>query len=233
MKLLVIIPAYNEQECLPAVIDALTRTCPQYDYLIVNDGSTDSTAALCRTKIYNHINLPVNLGLAGAFQAGMMYAYRHGYDAAVQFDADGQHLSEYIEMLIERLQQGYDIVIGSRFVDVKKPANLRMAGSFLISFAIRFTGGPAICDPTSGMRLFNRAMICEFASNVNYAPEPDTVCYLALNGAKISEVQVEMADRVAGTSYFNWWRSIRYMFEMAVSILLVQWFRKRRGGNAV
>lgn len=226
MKLLIIIPAYNELESLPGVIADLQAHCPQHDYLVVNDGSTDGTAALCRSRGWNMLDLPVNLGLAGAFQAGMLYAWRHGYEAVLQFDADGQHLARGVQPLVDRLCEGYDIVIGSRFVTVKKPFTMRMFGSFIISFAMRFATGHKITDPTSGMRIFNRSMMEKFANHLNYPPEPDTISYLLHCGARICEVQVEVAERMAGTSYFTILRSARYMINTAVSILLLQWFRK-------
>ena len=131
----------------------------------------------------------MNLGLAGAFQAGLKYAYVKGYSYAIQFDADGQHRPEFIEPMLERIKQGYDIVIGSRFVNIKKGNSLRMMGSKMITVAIKMTTGARVSDPTSGMRMFSREMIKEFAQNLNYGPEPDTVSYLLKNGAKVSEVQ--------------------------------------------
>ena len=129
--------------------------------------------------------------------------------------------------VLEELESGADIVIGSRFLTVKKPKSLRMLGSYIISWSIRLTTGRAICDPTSGMRLFNRAMVEEFAQNLNYGPEPDTISYLIKNGAVVREVQVTMGEREAGQSYLTFWRSIEYMVKMSISILLIQWFRKR------
>lgn len=226
MKLLIVIPAYNEEESLPAVIADLEAHCPEHAYLVVNDGSGDGTAALCRKNGWNLLDLSVNLGLAGAFQAGMLYAWRHGYDAALQFDADGQHQAACVASLAAEFEKGFDIVIGSRFVTVKKPITLRMAGSFLISFAMRFATGHKITDPTSGMRMFNRGMMRIFANHLNYPPEPETISYLLHCGARISEVQVTVAERTAGRSYLTFLRSIGYMVRCTVSILLVQWFRK-------
>lgn len=225
MRLLVIIPAYNEKESIVPVVERLKNEYGQFDYVVVNDGSVDQTAEICRAHGYHLIDLPINLGLAGGFQTGMRYAFKNGYDAAIQFDADGQHQPQYIQPMLDKLGEGYDIVIGSRFVEKKKPFTLRMIGSHLIAFAIRLTTGKKINDPTSGMRLYNRRMIKEFATQINHAPEPDTICYLARRGAKIAEVQVEMRERVAGTSYLNFTRSISYMLRMAFSILIVQWFR--------
>lgn len=228
MKCLVIIPAYNEEENIVRVIDNLKNNYPMYDYVIINDGSADDTARLCRKHGYELIDLPVNLGLAGAFQTGLKYAYRRGYDYAIQFDADGQHRPEYIGPMLEKIQEGYDIVIGSRFVTEKKPKSLRMLGSNLISLSTRMTTGRKVKDPTSGMRMFNKKMIAEFALNLNYGPEPDTISYLLKQGATIAEVQVEMDERIAGESYLNLSRSIMYMLRMLLSILFIQNFRKRR-----
>lgn len=226
-KLLIIIPAYNEEKNIERVVDDLRRNYPQYDYLVVNDGSRDKTAALCRANGYRLIDLPINLGLAGAFQTGLRFAAEHDYDCAMQLDADGQHRPKYIATMLQELEQGADIVIGSRFLTVKKPRTLRMVGSYFISWSIRLTTRRAICDPTSGMRMFNRAMLEEFAQNLNYGPEPDTISYLIKNGATVREVQVEMGERTAGQSYLNFWNSVQYMMKMSLSILLIQWFRKR------
>ena len=229
MKTLIVIPAYNEKDNIERVVDNLIENFPQYDYVVVNDGSTDITGDICRIRGYELIDLPVNLGLAGGFQAGLRYARSRGYDAVLQFDADGQHLPEYIAPMIECMKKSNcDIVIGSRFVTVKKPKSLRMVGSYLISWAMRLTTGKKICDPTSGMRLFNRRMIKEFALDANFAPEPDTISFLLKNGATIREVQVEMADRIAGESYLNLKNAAKYMFKMGISIVLIQWFRKRK-----
>ena len=98
MKILLIIPAYNEEESLKKTVDSVIKKSPQVDFLVVNDGSKDGTAQVCRDNGYPFLDLPTNLGLAGAFQSGMKYAYRHSYDCAIQFDADGQHLPEYIDL---------------------------------------------------------------------------------------------------------------------------------------
>ncbi len=225
MKTLVIIPAYNEAESIVRVVDNLATHYPQFDCIIVNDGSGDATAEICRAHGYPLLDLPINLGLAGAFQAGMQYALRGGYDAAIQFDADGQHRAEYIGALEEKIKQGYHVAIGSRFVTKPKPISLRMVGSFLISFAIRLTTGEKLTDPTSGMRMYDKAMIVQYATKVNRAPEPDTLSYMMKQGAKVAEVQVEMDERMAGESYLDFTRSIAYMLRMGVSIILVQPFR--------
>ena len=226
-QLLIIIPAYNEEKNIEYVVNQIIEHYPQYDYVIVNDGSKDRTSAICHKNGYEIIDLPINLGLAGAFQTGMRYAAVKGYEYAIQLDADGQHLPEFVETMKKKMDQGYDIVIGSRFISEKKPKSMRMLGSNLIEKAIRVTAHQKIADPTSGMRMFNKEMIHEFASNINYGPEPDTISFLIKQGAKVAEVQVEMKERMAGESYLNWAKSISYMLKMSISIMLIQNFRKR------
>lgn len=228
-KTLLIIPAYNEEGSLEATVSSVMSEAPWVNYLVVNDGSKDGTTAVCRRNNYPFLDLPVNLGLAGAFQAGMKYAYRHHYDCAIQFDADGQHLPEYIPLLEEAILDN-DIAIGSRFVDKKKPSSMRMLGSNLIEVAIKLTTGKTIKDPTSGMRAFNARMIEQMAKGLNFGPEPDTVSYLIKRAdAKVVEVPVEMAERTAGESYLNLGNSIKYMLRMTISILFMQVIRKRIG----
>lgn len=225
-KVLIIIPAYNESENIERVVDNLINNFPQYDYVVVNDGSTDNTADICRKRGYRLLDLPVNLGLSGGVQAGFKYGYAKGYKYVVQFDGDGQHRPEYIEKLLETMEnEQTDIAIGSRFVDKPRPRSLRMTGSRIIGAFIRLTTGRNVKDPTSGMRMFNRKMMSSFVYKMNYGPEPDTISYLIRKGAKVKEIQVEMNDRTAGESYLNLWRSAEYMFRMCMSILFIQWFR--------
>lgn len=227
MKTLIIIPAYNEEGNIERVVNHLIENYPQFDYVVVNDGSRDSTAEICIRNNYNLLNQPINLGLAGAFQTGMKYAYEKGYDAAVQFDGDGQHRPEYIETMVKEIENGSDIVIGSRFVTEEKPSTLRMFGSNIIQSLIKLVTGKTIKDPTSGMRMFNKKMIEILAGNLNMGPEPDTLTYLMKCGAKVKEIQVTMDERIAGESYLNLSRSAKYMMTMCSSILLITCFRKK------
>lgn len=225
--ILLVIPSYNEEKNIETVVDELIRNFPGLDYIVVNDGSTDNTAAICRKKGYHFLDLPVNLGLAGCFQAGMKYAYEKGYQYAIQFDGDGQHRPEYIQKMRKKMDEGYDIVIGSRFIDAPKDFSMRMIGSRMIATAIRMTTGTRVSDPTSGMRMFNRQMIQAFALRLNYGPEPDTVSFLIKQGAKVAEVPVKIAERLAGESYLKPVVAAKYMMRMLVSILLIQNFRKK------
>lgn len=229
MNLLIIIPAYNEAENIERVVNNLIENYPQYDYVVVNDGSSDDTRKICAKKGYNFLDLPINVGLAGAIRAGIRYANYHGYDYAVQIDGDGQHDPKYIKDMLEKMRSAQaDIVIGSRFKEKKKPHSMRMLGSRIISGAIKLTtGGKNIEDVTSGMRLFNKRMIKNFGYNMHYSPEPDTIAYLLNCDIKIEEIQVEMYERIAGTSYLNLKNSVWYMLKILFSILVFQWVRSR------
>lgn len=225
-KALAIIPAYNEEASIEKTVEELKRVAPSFDFVVINDGSSDRTKDLCLENGYPLIDLPVNGGLSAAFQTGMKYALRRGYDYAVQFDADGQHMPEFLsEMLSLMKRDGADIVIGSRFVERSKHWSLRMMGSRVISFITKLTTGKTIYDPTSGLRLFNRTMIERFAKDNTLNPEPESIAYLMRKGAKVAELQVEMREREAGESYLSLPKSIGYMVRACTSILFVQWFR--------
>lgn len=221
-ELLLIIPAYNEEGSIKTVVDNVIKNYPQFDYVVINDGSKDNTQKICLNEGYNYINHPVNLGLSGAFQTGMKYAYEQGYLYAMQIDADGQHDPVFIEDMLKTAKEGYDIVIGSRFVTEKKQHSLRMLGNSLISFAIKMTTRFKITDPTSGMRLYGREVIKDFALDMNYGPEPDTISLFLKKGMRVKEIQVHMEERMAGESYLSFSKSIFYMMRMLISILIIQ-----------
>ena len=226
MRVLAIVPAYNEEESLEATIDEFTAASTGCDYLVVNDGSSDGTERICRDRGFNYVTHPVNIGLTGGFQTGVRYALAHGYDAVIQFDADGQHVPSYIPSMVAEMERsGANIVIGSRFVDERKPFSARMIGSRLLTALIRLTCGKRVDDPTSGMRLYDRSMMEEFARRFDFGPEPDSLAYLMRRGARVSEVQVKMRERQAGESYLDCGRSISYLARTCTSILFVQWFR--------
>ena len=226
MRVLAVIPAYNEEDSIVPTVEGLLAASTGCDYLVVNDGSADATEDICREHGFSHVTHPVNLGLTAAFQTGVRWALAHGYDAAIQFDADGQHVPEHVGALVAEMgRSGADVVIGSRFVSEAKPLTTRMLGSRLIGGLIRLTCGRTIADPTSGMRLFNRATMEELARRFDFGPEPDSLAYLMRHGARVREVQVEMRERTAGESYLSLGRSISYMARICTSVLLVQWFR--------
>ncbi|MGN9039728.1 glycosyltransferase family 2 protein [Collinsella bouchesdurhonensis] len=225
-KVLAIIPAYNEEGSLQNTIEELKAVAPEVDFIVINDGSTDSTGGICRANGYPVLDLPVNGGLTVGFQTGMKYAARKGYGYAIQFDADGQHMPRYIDAMRKKMDDtDADIVIGSRFVQFKKEHSARMFGSRIITFIVKMTTGKRVSDPTSGMRMFNRRMIELFAKDMSLNPEPETIAHLIRKGVMVEEVQVSMRDRTAGESYLNLTRSAAYMIRVCTSILFVQWFR--------
>ena len=226
--ILVVIPAYNEDQNILRVVTELKNKYQQCDYLVVNDGSQDNTRKVCIQNKINMLDLPVNLGLSGAMRAGMRYADSYGYDYVVQLDGDGQHCPEYIDDMFQCMQdKKADIVIGSRFKTELKPFSARMLGSRIISAAIWMTtGGKHIADATSGMRLYNKKMIKLFGYKINYCPEPDTLAYLLNHGAHIEEIQVQMRERIAGTSYLNFKNSLFYMIHILFNVLFFQWVRE-------
>lgn len=225
-KVLAIIPAYNEEGSLQNTIEELKAVAPEVDFIVINDGSTDSTGGICRANGYPVLDLPVNGGLTVGFQTGMKYAARKGYSYAIQFDADGQHMPRYIDAMRKKMDDtDADIVIGSRFVQFKKEHSARMFGSRIITFIVKMTTGKRVSDPTSGMRMFNRRMIELFAKDMSLNPEPETIAHLIRKGIMVEEVQVSMRDRTAGESYLNLTRSAAYMIRVCTSILFVQWFR--------
>lgn len=228
MKTLVVIPAYNEALNIKGVISDLKKYVPEIDYMIINDGSKDNTLEVLEECQFNYIDGFENLGLFGAVQTGFQYALNEGYDIAIQFDGDGQHSAESIPLLINAIENGCDIAIGSRFVSEKKPFTARMIGSRLISTAIKIVTGKTIKDPTSGLRAYNKNCIVDYATDMNNPPEPDTLVYMLKKNRKIKEVQVTMREREFGESYLNLTNTIKYMSRMIISIFLIQPFRKVR-----
>ena len=218
MKALVVIPVYNEEKSVAHVVRSVVAA--GYDYVVVNDGSTDGTAEVCRAHSFNCIDLPANRGIAGAFRTGMKYALALGFDCVIQFDGDGQHRAEYLDALVDGIRRGYDIVIGSRFVTREKPACLRTLGSNLISAMIKNAAGVSIADPTSGMRAFGQRALIEFDAHDNLGPEPDTIAYfIRKKGFRVLETQVEMSERISGKSYLTLRQSVFYMARVTTSIL--------------
>lgn len=222
MKVLIIVPAYNEALNIEKTVKDIKENT-NYDYIIINDCSKDNTKEVCQKNNFNMISLPINYGLTSGIQIGMKYAYKNNYDVAIQFDGDGQHQAKYLKKLVEEIEKNNcDIVIGSRFVEKKKPHSMRMLGSRLLTGIIKLTTGKIIKDPTSGMRAFNKKVIARFVTNASLTPEPDTLVYLLKKKMKLKEVQVEMSDREFGESYLNPIKSMYYMINMFFSIIFIR-----------
>lgn len=226
LKTLVVIPAYNEALNIKKTVIDLKNNAPDVDYVVVNDGSKDNTLEVLEQNNFNYIDSICNLGLFGAVQTGFKLAMKEKYDVVIQFDGDGQHSAKYIDLLVKEIKNGNSIVIGSRFVDEKKPFTARMIGSRLIAGAIKLITGKTIKDPTSGFRAYDKACIRDYATEMNNPPEPDTLVYMLRKNRKIKEVQVQMSEREFGESYLDLVNTIKYMSRMMVSIFLIQPFRK-------
>lgn len=221
MKTLVIIPAYNEQESIVNLVKEVITY--GYDYLVINDCSTDNTEELLNNNNINHLCLSINLGIAGVTQVGFKYAKDHNYDCVINIDGDGQHLPKYMKSLIDEIENGSDYAVGSRFVTEKKPVSMRMIGSRIICALIKLKTGTSVTDPTSGMRALGKRVIDEFSESMNFYAEPDALCYILHKGYKVKEVQVEMKERETGQSYFHSpFKSIYYMIAVILSILFIQ-----------
>ena len=227
MKVLIIIPAYNEALNIEKTVQDVKENT-DYDYIVINDCSKDNTEEVCRKNNFNMLSLPVNYGLTSGIQLGMKYAYQNGYDVAIQFDGDGQHEAKYLKDLVKSIENGVDIAIGSRFVNKKKPHSMRMFGSNLLTAAIKLTTGKTIKDPTSGMRAYDKKTIEEFVKNSSLTPEPDTLVYFLKKKKKIEEVQVEMKEREFGESYLNPIKSAEYMINMFFSIIFIRAITKNK-----
>jgi hypothetical protein len=228
-NILVIIPAYNEEGSIERVIEDIRIHLPEADILIVNDGSTDLTSKKAKACEATVLDLPFNLGIGGAMQAGYKYAYEKGYGVAIQVDADGQHDPKEIPKLLHAFaEKKVDMVIGSRFLGDSefKSSITRRMGISIFSGVISMIVGQKITDPTSGFRGANRKAIQLFASSYpqDY-PEPEVVVLLHQCRLKMGEVPVGMNERYSGESSITKIRSIYYMVKVLLAIF-VDCFKK-------
>lgn len=231
MRVLIIVPAYNEEENIKKVIRSLNNYM-QYDYLVINDCSQDDTKYILRGLQVEYLDIPVNLGIGGAVQAGYKYALEHDYDIAIQMDGDGQHNPEYIHSLIKPIEDGIaDSVIGSRFINNEgfQSSVFRRMGIVFLSYIIKVVCGIKVYDVTSGFRAVNRKGIKLFSND--YAqdyPEPEAIITSSLNGLRIKEVPVIMNERMGGVSSINGLKSVYYMIKVTLAILVTRFMGKRR-----
>lgn len=232
MKNLIIIPAFNERECINDTVEMIKRDAPDFDYVVINDHSTDDTLTILKGNHINYVNLPANLGIGGAVQTGYLYAYENDYDTAVQVDADGQHDPKYLSMMLDTLKkENVDMIIGSRFIENKgfQSTFARRIGITYFTKLIHMLTGTTITDPTSGLRMGNRKVIELFARDYprDY-PEPESVVTLLKKGMNVKEVPVMMRERQGGVSSINLKKSIYYMVKVTIAILIEN---HRQGGR--
>ena len=227
MKVLMIIPAYNEEKNIIKTISKLKEIKLKdhtLDYIVINDGSTDQTKKVCKENKINMIDLPFNLGIGGAVQTGYKYAYYNNYDIAIQYDGDGQHDGNYIKDLIEEIKKGNNIVIGSRFVSelsTFKSSKMRRLGKEILSILIKIFTGKKIYDPTSGFRAADKEIIKLFANDYpSDYPEADTIVSVIKKGYKVSEVPVKMNERENGKSSINPLKAVYYMIKVSLAIIV-------------
>ena len=224
MKRLVIIPAYNECGSILKAVEDIREHAPGFDYVVINDCSTDGTPDVCREYGLNYVDLSVNLGIGGAVQTGYIYACQQGYDLAVQFDGDGQHDAAYLEQMAQVLvETGSNMVIGSRFIEREgfQSSGLRRVGIRYFSMLIRLLTGVRVTDPTSGMRMVDREVMRIYAASYpkDY-PEPESVMAIVRMKKKVTEIPVVMRQREEGTSSIGGVRSVYYMIKVTLAVLM-------------
>lgn len=223
-KVLIIIPAYNEEENIETVVHHMMEMAPGYDFLVVNDGSTDTTLDICKREKFRYLDLPINMGIGGAVQAGYLYAQKNGYDIAVQMDGDGQHDIAYLEKVLEPLYNNEaDIAIGSRYLEKEgfQSTATRRLGIGILSMLIFMTTGKKIVDVTSGFRAVNRMFIEIYSKDypADY-PEPEAIVAAIMHRGRVKEVPVQMLSREGGKSSITFKKSIYYMIKVSLAILL-------------
>ncbi|HEQ4499847.1 TPA: glycosyltransferase family 2 protein [Streptococcus pyogenes] len=226
MKKLIIIPAYNESSNIVNTIRTIESDAPDFDYIIIDDCSTDNTLAICQKQGFNVISLPINLGIGGAVQTGYRYAQKCGYDVAVQVDGDGQHNPCYLEKMVEVLvQSSVNMVIGSRFITKEgfQSSFARRIGIKYFTWLIALLTGKKITDATSGLRLIDRSLIERFANHYpDDYPEPETVVDVLVSHFKVKETPVVMNERQGGVSSISLTKSVYYMIKVTLAILVVR-----------
>lgn len=223
-KILVLIPCYNEEANIVSTVERLRTVCPEVDYLVINDCSTDHSAELLKSHGYPYLDLPVNLGIGGGVQCGYLYARDNGYDVAVQLDGDGQHDPAYLQAVVAPVLAGeLDMCIGSRFITRKgfQTSFMRRVGIRFLSWLIHLLTGRRVLDVTSGFRATNARLTSYFADH--YAtdyPEPEAILAATLAGYRVGEAPVIMQERRGGISSIRSFKSAYYMIKVSLSLII-------------
>jgi glycosyltransferase involved in cell wall biosynthesis len=225
-RIAVVIPAYNEEACIAAVVEAVNSLKPaevRLTPVVVNDCSKDATGEVISHLDCVALHLSINLGIGGAVQTGIKYAFHNGFDLAVQIDGDGQHPPRYIPALWQELNRnGWDVAIGSRFIDKEgfQSSLARRGGIQFLQWLLKLITGKRVMDPTSGMRLMNRKamkVLCD--SYPDEYPEPEAIILYHRRGLKFGEVPVQMSERLGGESSIRGFHSFYYMFKVTIAII--------------
>jgi glycosyltransferase involved in cell wall biosynthesis len=230
-RVLVVIPAFNEEKSIAAVAREALASYPGVEVLVVDDCSTDRTAAILQAEGINHVTLPVNLGIGGAVQTGFLYAWEKGHDIVMQVDGDGQHPPAQIPLLLEAMEKNsWDAVIGSRYAAGSQIVSTwaRRFGGALLGAIIRLAAGQRVTDPTSGFRAYNRRALAYLRQHYPQEyPEPIIAIELVMNGFKLGEVSIAMKERRHGASSITGMNTLFYMIKVIFAIIIVK-IRRRR-----
>jgi len=223
---LIIIPAYNEERNIKKVLSGLKKSHHSLDILVVNDGSTDNTEAIAVAEKARVLSLPFNLGYGGALQAGFKYAVLEGYRYVIQFDGDGQHDPEDVKTILELLELGNDIVIGSRFLGRGsfKAGILKKTAINIFRLIIKASTGVKVTDPSSGLQGLSRRAFSYYSRMGHFPhdyPDADVLIQMILAGFKVVEFPAEIRAREAGRSMHAGLRPVFYFIKMLISILVV------------
>ena len=230
-RALVIIPALDEEASLPRTLDEVRAVASGYDCLVVDDGSRDRTAQVARERGVLVVRHPFNLGVGAALQTGFRWALAHGYEIAVQLDADGQHDPRQLDRLVEPVRHGEcDVAIGSRYVtasEYRAPLSRRI-GMVLFAQVVRLAVRQRISDTTSGFRAYGRAVmeVCQHDFPKDF-PDAPLLIMLARRGFRLLEVPVTMRERQAGTSFYTLGKSLYYPYKNLVASLMA-WMQRTR-----
>lgn len=237
-KILIIIPAYNEEDNILKTVNSIyeynKKNKTNYNVIVINDGSKDRTKEILEKNSIPHINLIHNLGIGGAVQTGYKYAYYNNYDIAVQFDGDGQHDVNYVENIIKPIiEEKANMVIGSRFIDKNakgfKSSASRRIGIKIISTFMKFATHKKIYDTTSGFRACDKELIYDFSlSYPSEYPEPVTTTEVLRKKYKVKEVSVEMKEREGGVSSIRAWKSVYYMMNVCLALVIIKTRRYKK-----
>ena len=223
---LAVVPAYNEQATVARVIDSLHEHAPEFDVLVIDDGSHDSTGDVASAAGASVVRHPFNLGIGGAVQSGFIYALENGYQHVVQVDADGQHCPDQISKLQAEMQRDrrLDMICGSRFLTKEHgyPAPIsRRTGIHIFAFMLSRIVGQRVSDPTSGFRLYNRRAIAVFAGDYPHDyPEVEAVLLVHHHRLRMAEVPVRMLQRDGGVSSIRSGKSLYYMIKVLLAIFI-------------
>jgi glycosyltransferase involved in cell wall biosynthesis len=221
---LAVVPAYNEGQTVGRVVRRLHETLPDFDVLVIDDGSTDDTAERADAAGARVLRHPFNLGIGGAVQNGFRFALENGYERMIQVDGDGQHEPDEVAKLIEAMDDdpAIDMVCGSRFLSDEHayPAPVsRRTGIHIFAFLLSRIVGQRVSDPTSGFRLYNRRAIGLFARDYPHDyPEVEAVLLLHYHRLRMREVPVRMYERGGGTSSISSGKSVEYMLKVLLAI---------------